>query len=80
MRQATCKSRPLAISLTLFAMTGTLWGQECGDCHEIDPDLLTGTVHEFLDCVDCHAGADLPEHPDGLEPVDCSMCHDWGEA
>ncbi|HKJ41729.1 MAG TPA: hypothetical protein VKA27_06510, partial [Sunxiuqinia sp.] len=44
----------------------------------IKPDALKGSVHEGIDCASCHADAAVVEwpHPEKLQPVDCSMCHD----
>lgn len=44
------------------------------------------SVHAAQGCASCHADIDVDDlpHPDKLEPVDCSMCHDravddfWG--
>lgn len=57
---------------------------DCADCHtdsggdpvEIDASQLVGSVHEDLDCLDCHAAiADLP-HDEDLAPVACGDCHE----
>ncbi len=70
-------------------MASTAVAQEnddCFMCHSdpdleelfVDPDVYAATMHAELDCVMCHqdlSGAELP-HEGGLEPVDCSLCHD----
>jgi predicted CXXCH cytochrome family protein len=56
---------------------------DCLMCHEedpIEPASYLASIHGDLDCIFCHQdlmGAELP-HDEGLQPVDCSMCH--GEA
>ena len=50
----------------------------CADCHDDQPggEAFAQSVHGFMECADCHIDtADIP-HPDEMEPVDCSMCHD----
>ncbi|MEA1980372.1 MAG: NapC/NirT family cytochrome c [candidate division Zixibacteria bacterium] len=40
---------------------------------------LDSSVHASLDCIECHTdleGFDDYPHPEQLEPVDCSVCHD----
>jgi len=54
--------------------------QDCLECHAdndpvINPEILDTSVHQGLNCVDCHRDiTDLP-HPDKLKRVDCSVCH-----
>jgi len=50
----------------------------CADCHDDQPggEAFAQSVHGFMECADCHIEtAEIP-HPDEMEPVDCSMCHD----
>ncbi len=56
---------------------------DCAACHtdtggdpaEVSMDDLVGSVHEGLECMDCHVDIeDLPH--DELAPADCSACHD----
>jgi len=55
--------------------------QDCFSCHAdnaplIDQKTFNNSVHQSLDCVDCHKDiSDLP-HADQLKKVDCSICHD----
>lgn len=44
----------------------------------IKPTALSNSVHADIDCSSCHQDAAVEEfpHPETLEPVDCSMCHD----
>jgi cytochrome b subunit of formate dehydrogenase len=51
-------------------------GDACSDCHEESADLVSASLHEFLDCLDCHPGADDAGHPEVVSPPDCSGCHD----
>jgi predicted CXXCH cytochrome family protein len=39
---------------------------------------LANSVHKDLECVSCHEDAAVEEfpHPEGLQPVKCSNCHD----
>ncbi|MBD3402894.1 hypothetical protein GF420_08355 [candidate division GN15 bacterium] len=44
----------------------------------VDEETHAGSVHGFLECVDCHQAlmdAELP-HDSEVEDVDCSFCHD----
>jgi len=38
----------------------------------------SGSVHQDLDCIDCHQDADVDDfpHPERLESVNCGLCHD----
>jgi cytochrome b subunit of formate dehydrogenase len=47
----------------------------CLDCHETDPETVAASVHGFLDCVDCHSGADSETHPEESPKLACSSCH-----
>ena len=47
----------------------------CIDCHDDLPD-FTLTPHGETECLECHIGADERRHRRGLDPVDCSACHD----
>jgi len=45
----------------------------------VDEERFGASVHGGLDCVNCHIALDGTEeypHATGIEPVDCSMCHD----
>ena len=47
----------------------------------VDTNALKVSIHEDLDCIDCHADADTEgEHPAKLEPPDCATCHEDEEA
>jgi cytochrome b subunit of formate dehydrogenase len=71
----------LLVSLALAAAApAPARAQEaCLECHD-DPAVaaVAGSVHEFLGCTDCHAGADSADHPDGMTPptAACADCHD----
>jgi len=46
----------------------------------VDKDLLKRSVHQSLNCVDCHRGfnpAQIP-HAKKIQPVQCQTCHDVG--
>jgi cytochrome b subunit of formate dehydrogenase len=65
--------------------------ETCFDCHDdpdfeterggstislyVNPDVFGHSVHQDLDCVDCHEDAS-DDHPEDLEPVLCGNCHD----
>lgn len=52
-------------------------GQDsCLTCHDIDQEALAKSVHGFLDCGDCHAGALADGHKSETARADCSTCHD----
>jgi hypothetical protein len=42
----------------------------------IDRAHLEESVHSGLGCVGCHADIQSLPHPEGLEPVNCSACHE----
>ncbi len=56
----------------------------CADCHsntggeptEVDHSHLAGSMHEDLDCTECHSDITQMPHKDSLAPVDCSECHE----
>src|SRR5262245_50388759 len=56
---------------------------ECLECPaEVDPDVphvtaadLVGSVHDGLDCVDCHAAITELPHDEKVAPVACGSCH-----
>ncbi len=50
--------------------------EECLECHELDAEVFTASVHGGFDCADCHSGADDPDHPEGLTEASCADCHD----
>ncbi|MBC8366478.1 cytochrome c3 family protein [bacterium] len=87
------KITPLfALALILFA--GPILAQnseDCFDCHDdheltnatgeiiyVAPELFKGSMHEDMDCIDCHEGGDFEDEPHWPEPptVDCASCHD----
>jgi predicted CXXCH cytochrome family protein len=44
----------------------------------VDFDNFAKSVHQSMDCIDCHQDADVEDfpHPEQLEKVNCGMCHD----
>ncbi len=63
------------------SLTGTRAGAEVS--MHVAEGVLTGTVHEGLECISCHADLDGVEdfpHAEDLQPVDCGMCHEAGAA
>jgi len=79
----------LAVFLVLYlsgiapAFSQTPASGDCLDCHDkTKGDLkdtydasLKGSVHQGMDCVDCHPGiVELP-HEEQLPPVNCGTCH-----
>lgn len=58
--------------------------QDCLACHDRATNeeaptydsALTLSIHQDMECTDCHTGiSDLP-HDEKLSPVDCGICHD----
>ena len=49
---------------------------DCLDCHEVDVDQVAASVHGFLECMDCHPGADIVPHPDEIYGFECVTCHE----
>jgi formate dehydrogenase gamma subunit len=58
--------------------------ESCVDCHDggdedapiITMEMIESSVHEDLECEDCHVDAELDRHEDGLYPVLCADCHE----
>jgi cytochrome b subunit of formate dehydrogenase len=82
-RLALARRFVLAGACLLFycTLTAGLKAQEvvCLDCHDTDLAVVADSVHGFLDCADCHAGAGSPSHPEGSPEVEvslaCDACH-----
>ena len=78
-RAATC----LGLLAAALACTGLSLGLQaaepapaCSDCHhQVDHQKFAESVHGFLSCTDCHAGAEKFPHPEGVRKVDCAACH-----
>lgn len=65
---------------------------ECMDCHEAEfkapkrgqpkewvgvrPEVLAGSVHARLNCVDCHDSIKEAEHDSKVAPAQCASCHE----
>jgi cytochrome b subunit of formate dehydrogenase len=61
--------------LVLAAGAAAAQESACTDCHDVDVAKVAASVHGFLDCTDCHAGADQEPHgPDVAAPA-CATCH-----
>ena len=84
-------SRPISISLTIilclfFTPCAShaqvkLTDQDCFSCHAdndpvIDQKVFNKSVHQTLDCVECHKDIKELPHADKLQKVDCSVCHE----
>ena len=41
----------------------------------VDGEVLAGSMHEGMECQECHAEAS-DEHPEQLPPASCADCHD----
>ena len=41
----------------------------------VDPELLDASIHEGMDCVECHADAS-DDHSEQLSPAACADCHE----
>lgn len=66
---------PFFVLIIIFAQAGevSFSNEDCLDCHETT---LSGSVHEDLNCVECHQNiADLP-HDTPLPKVNCGSCHE----
>lgn len=48
----------------------------CLECHDLDVDRLSASVHGFLDCLDCHPAADQVPHAEGVLASRCVDCHE----
>ncbi len=82
-------STSLILALLAAAALGTAVAQDftaedCADCHtdsdgdpvEVGQEHLVGSVHEDLDCMDCHFTIDDLPHDEELPAVSCAECHD----
>ena len=53
---------------------------ECHDADSIDTNVLASSVHDGLDCIDCHADLagieTIEDGHDDVVPVDCTGCHE----
>jgi len=81
----------LSFSFQLFAQTTN---EDCLDCHSddeivsergnkeismyVDEGILGHSIHQEMECLDCHSTVDLEEHPEEgkITPVICGECHD----
>ena len=57
--------------------------QDCLDCHSTSPSenktydtLLAGSIHQGMECRDCHAAITALPHAEHVAPVDCGTCHE----
>jgi cytochrome b subunit of formate dehydrogenase len=52
-------------------------GEEARSLH-VDEEILSTSVHEGFECIDCHMDLEDQEFPHevAVEPVDCSECHE----
>ncbi len=50
--------------------------EPCHECHDVPAEALQQTVHGFLECVDCHAGAAAVPHESPEAQARCETCHD----
>ncbi len=49
----------------------------CLECHDDPAEAMADeAAHGDVPCLDCHVGADERRHRRGLEPVDCTTCHE----
>ncbi len=72
--------RPVLFLLLGLGGVAVAAQDECLDCHDETAAVVAESVHGWLDCVDCHPGADHPDHPDGLEETSCAGCHEEAAA
>ena len=91
----------VVITLSVWIGTGMAAAQEdeyetidsssCADCHEASrqgsafADDITHSVHDGLDCLDCHADRDTTPHRESAEAFipgcqGCRTCHDGADA
>jgi len=58
-----------------------LTNQDCLTCHAdngpvVDQKAFNNSVHQTLDCVDCHKDIKELPHADKLQKVNCAACHE----
>jgi hypothetical protein len=87
-------SAALLLTLFTLNLTAQEENETCLMCHSdpdleterggksmsmfVDADVLAGSAHAGLACIDCHQDADVDDfpHEENLEDVFCGMCHD----
>ncbi|WP_373498273.1 hypothetical protein [Desulfococcus sp.] len=47
---------------------------QCAECHEAASADHGASVHRAVGCLECHPGAETPEH-EAAPPIDCRECH-----
>ena len=81
-RNALIAALAFLVFISSTALAQDFSSDDCAACHtdtggdpaEVTIGHLDGSVHEGLECMDCHTGiSDLPH--DELPPADCSGCH-----
>ena len=81
------KSKPILLLILLAVLScGAAFAQSAEDCMECHDDLIEqfeadaehsmASVHEDMDCTDCHADIEDLPHDETLAAVDCGVCHD----
>lgn len=83
-----------ALAVLSPSLLFTSTNEDCETCHSdpelttkrgsrtislyVDFERFSTSVHQSLDCTDCHLDADVEEfpHPERLEIVNCGNCHD----
>jgi cytochrome b subunit of formate dehydrogenase len=68
--------RSVLLLLPFLAAIPVAAEEPCADCHDEAAAVVGESAHGWLECGDCHGGADDPDHPDGLEEPVCGSCHD----
>ena len=63
---------------------GTIDSKACVDCHDgnnksipaVGQMEVEASIHEGMECLDCHLDIEQIPHKDPLKPVDCGECHE----
>lgn len=63
---------------------GSISSQDCLDCHESTSgelysnyvDAVYNSIHQGLECTDCHTQIEELPHPEQMDEVNCGMCHE----
>jgi len=97
MKTSKTVTAALLLFLALAPMSVAQSNEDCEACHSdrdlaavrrgrtismyVDFKSFGRSVHQDLDCIDCHQDADVDEfpHPETLERVSCGICHDQAE-
>jgi len=72
----TCALRLLLGAAWLVVALPAGAQMDCTDCHDVDIEAFADGIHGFVECTECHAGAEEIPHAEGSMQAGCALCHD----